>query len=92
MDASASVRLLGHPGRVRERVPHPPLADDAGWVWEGAVDGPGLARVLRHALEQGALPCDVDGVPHRVHAGSCWYDAATGVLVVELREPPRPVA
>jgi hypothetical protein len=34
----------------------------------------------------------VAGVPHRADVGSCWYDAATGLLVVELRAPLRPVA
>ncbi len=54
-------------------------------VWEGAVDGPGLARILRTALTTGALPCDVDGTPFRLDAGSCWYDAARGMLLIEVR-------
>lgn len=86
------VRLLGHLGRLRERPPSP--SDDAAAVrvWEGAVAGPDLARVLRAALDRGALPCDLAGVPHRADVGSCWYDAATGLLIVELRAPLRPLA
>lgn len=89
-----AVRLLGHLGRLRER-PASATEDDpraAVRVWEGAVAGPDLARVLRAALDRGALPCDVAGVPHRADVGSCWYDAATGLLVVELRAPLRPLA
>lgn len=88
------VRLLGHLGRLRERGPSPSDdgADGAARVWEGAVAGPDLARVLRVVLDRGALPCDVAGVPHRADVGSCWYDAATGLLVVELRAALRPVA
>ncbi|MFN2321454.1 MAG: hypothetical protein ABR510_00655 [Trueperaceae bacterium] len=88
-----SVRLLGHVGRLRER-PSSGSDDEpraAVRVWEGAVAGPDLARVLRAALDRGALPCDVAGVPHRADVGSCWYDAATGLLVVELRAPLRPL-
>ena len=89
-----SVRLLGHVGRLRERPPtlERDASDTAVRVWEGAVAGPDLARVLRAALDRGALPCDVAGVPHRADVGSCWYDAATGLLVVELRAPLRPLA
>lgn len=89
-----SVRLLGHLGRLRERPPSPAgdAAATAVRVWEGAVAGPDLARVLRAALDRGALPCDVAGVPHRADVGSCWYDAATGLLIVELRAPLRPLA
>jgi hypothetical protein len=54
-------------------------------AWEGAVDGPGLARILRTVLSGGALPCDVDGTPFRLEVGSCWYDAAHGTLLVEVR-------
>jgi hypothetical protein len=88
-----AVRLFGHLGRLREGAPTS-SSDGAAAVrvWEGAVAGPDLARVLRAALDRGALPCDVAGVPHRADVGSCWYDAATGLLVVELRAPLRPVA
>ena len=86
------VRLLGHLGRLRERTPTSPGdGPAAARVWEGAVAGPDLARVLRAALDRGALPCDVAGVPHRADVGSCWYDAATGLLVVELRAALRPL-
>ena len=89
-----AVRLLGHLGRLRERPPSAPGDEPtaAVRVWEGAVAGPDLARVLRAALDHGALPCDMAGVPHRADVGSCWYDAATGLLVVELRAPLRPLA
>jgi hypothetical protein len=88
-----AVRLFGHLGRLRERTPAAPgdAPEAVVPVWEGAVAGPDLARVVRAALERGALPCDVAGVPHRASVGSCWYDAATGLLVVELRAPLRPV-
>lgn len=88
-----AVRLLGHLGRLRERPPSDAGDDPPATVpvWEGAVAGPDLARVLRAALDRGALPCDVAGVPHRADVGSCWYDAATGLLVVELRAPLRPL-
>lgn len=88
-----AVRLLGHLGRLRERPSANPADDPPATVrvWEGAVAGPDLARVLRAALDRGALPCDVAGVPHRADVGSCWYDAATGLLVVELRAPLRPL-
>lgn len=92
MDADPIVRLLGHAGRLRRR-PDPAAPDveagDRVPVWEAAVDGPGLARVLAAALVQDALPCVIGGVPHHARARGCWYDAASGVLVVELREPPR---
>lgn len=45
--------------------------------------------MIAAALQIGALPYDVDGVPHRATPGACWYDAGTGVLIVELREALR---
>ncbi|MDF1523624.1 MAG: hypothetical protein P1P87_12525 [Trueperaceae bacterium] len=95
MRAPPRVRLLGHVGRLRDDVPSPSAPDGAAplaCVWEGAVDGPTVARVIAAAIHLGALPCDVDGVPHRATPGACWYDAGTGVLVVELREALRAVA
>ena len=62
------------------------------WLWEGAVDGPGLAALLRSMMVHGRVPCDVDGRPHRARALACWYDAGRGTLVVELADGPEPVA
>jgi hypothetical protein len=66
--------------------------DGERWLWEGAVDGPGLASILRAAMLHGMVPCDVAGRPHRVRAVGCWYDAAGGTAVVELTGPPEPLA
>lgn len=62
------------------------------WLWEGTVDGPGLAALLRAVMVHGAVPCDVDGTPHRARAIACWYDAGHGTAVVELEGRPEPMA
>ncbi len=88
MERPRSVRILGHHGRFREGpsgAPSESVDTRATLVWEGAVDGPGLARILRTVLSFGSLPCDVDGTPYRLEAGSCWYDAAHGALLIEVR-------
>lgn len=104
--ASATVRLLGRPGTLRHVLAHDPGeapslrdGDAAGpgaiaarWWWEGVVDGPGLAAVLRAAAHGGGVPCEVDGRPHRMSVLACWYDAGRGYAVVELRGGPEPLA
>jgi hypothetical protein len=66
---------------------------DAGrWIWEGAVDGPGLVAILRSAMVHGIVPCEVDGRPHRARAIGCWYDAGGGTALVELAGRPEPLA
>jgi len=90
----------GHPSVGRASFdghPAPPVAavgrdDGERWLWEGAVDGPGLAAILRAAMLHGMVPCDVGGRPHRARAVGCWYDAAGGTAVVELAGPPEPLA
>jgi len=62
------------------------------WLWEGTVDGPGLAALLQAVMVHGAVPCDVDGRPHRARAIACWYDAGHGTTVVELKGRPEPMA
>jgi hypothetical protein len=101
IDRASTVRLHGHPGLLRVTAPVPgsgasarAIADDAGprWVWEGAVDGPGLVAILRSVMVHGVVPTDVDGRPHRARALGCWYDAAHGTALVELAGPPEPLA
>jgi hypothetical protein len=73
----------------------PPIAEmvDGGrWIWEGAVDGPGLVAMLRSAMVHGIVPCEVDGRPHRARAIGCWYDAGGGTALVELAGRPEPLA
>lgn len=103
---SANVRLLGRPGALRHvLVPDPdaPLggtgaapARDAAigprWWWEGVVDGPGLAAVIRAASTGGSVPCEFEGRPHRMGVIACWYDAGRGLAVIELTGPPEPLA
>ena len=92
------VRLQGLPGMLRRVVGREGGGDVDGdapaprWLWEGAVDGPGLAALLRSMMVHGRVPCDVDGRPHRAQAVGCWYDAGRGTLVVELAAGPEPVA
>jgi hypothetical protein len=66
--------------------------DGGRWIWEGAVDGPGLVAMLRSALVHGIVPCEVDGRPHRARAIGCWYDAGGGTALVELAGRPEPLA
>jgi hypothetical protein len=73
----------------------PPIAagaDGGRWIWEGAVDGPGLVAMLRSAMVHGIVPCEVDGRPHRARAIGCWYDAGGGTALVELAGRPEPLA
>jgi hypothetical protein len=93
------VRLQGLPGMLRRVVSREGVGDAGGgdaptprWLWEGAVDGPGLAALLRSMMVHGRVPCDVDGRPHRAQAVGCWYDAGRGTVVVELAGGPEPVA
>jgi hypothetical protein len=62
------------------------------WIWEGAVDGPGLVAILRSAMVHGIVPCEMDGRPHRARAIGCWYDAGGGSALVELAGRPEPLA
>jgi len=62
------------------------------WIWEGALDGPGLATLMRTALVHGMVPCELDGRPHRARATGCWYDAGHGTVIVELAGMPEPIA
>jgi hypothetical protein len=92
------VRLQGLPCVLRRVVSREPAAaggvdaPEPRWLWEGAVDGPGLAALLRSMMVHGRVPCDVDGLPHRAQAVGCWYDAGRGTVVVELAGGPEPVA
>jgi len=67
-------------------------AGEVRWLWEGAVDGPGLAAMLRAAMVHEVVPCDIGGRPHRARAIACWYDAGHGTAVVELGGRPEPLA
>jgi hypothetical protein len=92
------VRLQGLPGMLRRVVSREGSGDgradapEPRWLWEGAVDGPMLAALLRSMMVHGRVPCDVDGRPHRARAVGCWYDAGRGTVVVELADEPEPVA
>lgn len=106
LDAASPVRLHGRPGLLRFVAPvghpHVPALRDGApvvaageggrWLWEGAVDGPGLVAMLRSTLVHGIVPCEVDGRPHRVRAIGCWYDAGGGTALVELAGRPEPLA
>ncbi len=80
-----------HGDRTPVEPPHD-RSDVDRWLWEGAVDGPGIAAILRAAMVHGIVPCDVGGLPHRARAVACWYDAAAGTAVVELFARPEPLA
>ena len=102
IDHESTVRLHGHPGLLRcaaagafpgSGAPAVPIGVDPGprWVWEGAVDGPGLVAILRAVMVHGIVPCDVSGQPHRARAIGGWYDAAHGTALIELAGPPEPL-
>jgi hypothetical protein len=63
-----------------------------GLVWEGALDGPGLALLLRSVLQQGSIACEVGGIPHRLKPNAVWYDAGSGTVLCEVAAPPLPLA
>jgi hypothetical protein len=106
LDAASPVRLHGRPGLLRyvtprdavgpdalDAVPSATAAGEGGrWIWEGAVDGPGLVAMLRSTLTHGIVPCEVEGRPHRARAIGCWYDAGGGTALVELAGRPEPLA
>lgn len=103
IDHASTVRLHGHPGLLRAAAPGavPGSGAQAGtigdgacprWLWEGAVDGPGLVAILRAVMVHGIVPCDVGGRPHRARARGGWYDAARGTALIELAGPPEPLA
>jgi hypothetical protein len=103
IDPASTVRLHGHPGVLRAAAPGSApgaggraAADPEGarprWLWEGAVDGPGLVAILRAVMVHGIVPCDVGGQPHRARALGGWYDAAHGTALIELAGPPEALA
>ncbi len=75
-----------------ERTPTGSDDHDHRWVWEGSVDGPGIASLVRSVLVHGVVPCELDGRPHRARALGCWYDAGHGTVIVELAGRPHPLA
>lgn len=66
--------------------------DASTLVWEGQVDGPGLATLLALSLRHAMVPCEIEGRPYRVRAKGCWFDAGHGSVVVELAGVPEPLA
>lgn len=91
---SFEVSLIGSLGTLRWT---PQREDDEGvslagdLFWEGALDGPGVALLLRTVLQQGSIACEVEGVPHRLKPRGIWYDAGTGLVVCEVSAPPQPL-
>jgi hypothetical protein len=103
IDHASTVRLHGHPGLLRAADPAVLPGSGGGtgaspgvggprWLWEGAVDGPGLVAILRAVLVHGIVPCDVGGQPHRARALGGWYDAAHGTALIEMAGPPETLA
>ena len=102
VEPGSTAHLLRCPGQLRQLPPEhvdeavsasaSPDERPARWVWEGAMDGPGLAALLRSAMVLGVVPCEVAAQPYRARVVHVWYDAGQGTVVAELAGRPEPVA
>jgi hypothetical protein len=88
---ASTLAIAGQTGTLRW-VPRGEGEGSPQWLWEGHLDGPGLAALIRHLMRTGSFPCDLRGVPYRGSASSCWYDAGGGAVVLELAGPPERLA
>jgi hypothetical protein len=90
-DEPTSLTIAGHEGQLRRVVAQADVGEPQ-WLWEGSLDGPGVAALIRSLMQTGSFPCDWRGAPHRAVASCAWYDAGRGAVVLELRGPPERLA
>jgi hypothetical protein len=88
---ATDLTIAGHAGQLR-RVFTLESRGKGHWLWEGVLDGPRVAALIRSTLQTGSFPCEVHGSPHRAIVSCAWYDAGRGAVVLELGGPPERLA